>query len=54
MNSDENEVQIGQPWLLVRYVTEGTSFSAMLLTGQGPGSDAIISMAGHTATGIKM
>ena len=40
MNSGANELQIGQ--LLLCCVTDGTSSSAMLLTGLGPGSDVII------------
>ena len=43
MNSGANELQIGQ--LLLRCVTDGTSSSAMLLTGLGPtlcSSDVII------------
>ena len=31
--------------MLVTSMADGTSSSAMLLTGQGPGSDAIVSMA---------
>ena len=44
MNSDANELQFVSPSLLMCCVTDGTSSSAMLLTGLGPGSDAIISM----------
>ena len=45
MNSDTNELQMDQPFALVRCVTNDTRSSAMLLTRQGHGSDAIITMA---------
>ena len=44
MNSDAKSYKFVSPSLLVRYVTDGPSSSAMLLLGLGPGVDAIISM----------
>ena len=45
MNSDANELQMDQPFDSGALCDRRHSSSAILFTGKGPGSDAIVSMA---------